>query len=149
MLDCMNQGSVRAWPSGTTMKQLLIGLFIGFGLLGCNDSNTVQPPRRAWVAMAPIQCLGNDWEQDWLAAHDDDYAGYPGDPDGRSGIITDYYGRQEVEVLEVVREPWGGGVCLACSCPAGFTLYLMIPEEDVPTMENLGFRVVDGPSNPD
>lgn len=124
------------------MKPLLLGVFITFGILGCNDSDTLQPPDRAWVATAPIQCLGNDWEQDWLASHDGDYNAYPRDPDGRSQIIIAYYERQEVEVFQVVREPWEEGVCAACSCAAGFTLYLMVPEEDVATMENLGFHQV-------
>ena len=100
------------------MKQLLFGTLITLGILGWNDTETVQPPARAWVATSPVQCLGNDWERDWLDSHDGNYSAYPEDPDSRNKIIVDYYELQEVEVFQVIREPWDDGVCLACSCPA-------------------------------
>ena len=35
---------------------------------------------QTWVAIEPIQCLGNPWEQDWLDNNNGEYDAYPKDP---------------------------------------------------------------------
>lgn len=96
------------------------------------------PPERAWVAIEPIQCLGNPWEQDWLASHHGDYGSYP--RDNPFQIIKDYYRRQGVVVYEAATQARYEVVCLACSCPEGYTLYLEVRRQDVPAMLALGYR---------
>lgn len=49
------------------MKNILF-FIIPFGLFiqSCTHED------RVWVFIDPIQCMGNPWEQAWLAEHDDD-----------------------------------------------------------------------------
>jgi hypothetical protein len=106
--------------------------------------------QQTWVAIEPIQCLGNPWEQDWLD-NGGDYQDYPKDPttpaleQAELEIIKDYYQRQGVEVSDGLNEPKYDNVCLACSCPEGQTLYLQVREEDIPTMLSLGYRLESPP----
>jgi len=101
---------------------------------------TQAPVERAWVAIEPIQCLGNPWERDWLASHQGDYASYPRNKPAEFQIIKDYYRRQGVVVYQAATRDRYQAVCLACSCPEGFTLYLEVRRPDVRTMIGLGYR---------
>ncbi|MEE9270920.1 MAG: hypothetical protein V3V49_11745 [Candidatus Krumholzibacteria bacterium] len=122
---------------------------------GCKNDRRLGPrfpdpsldPNRVWVAIEPIQCLGNPWEQDWLKSNEDSYSAYPKDPT-RQGltpeefeIIKDFYSRQGVVVFEGETRPKYDNVCLACSCPEGHTLYLWVRAGDVETMISFGYRV--------
>lgn len=98
----------------------------------------LRPPEEEWVAMEPVQCLGNPWERDWIERHGNDPQRYPRDRDSVNRIIADYYGRLGVEVRAVVSLPRYDVVCLACSCPRGDTLYLLV--DDARPMLDLGFR---------
>ena len=100
-----------------------------------------------WVAMEPVQCLGNPWEQDWLENHDGDYDSYPKDP-ARPGlepeefeVIQDYYNGGGVGVFEGRTASKYDSVCLACSCPEGHTLFLQVRDQDVEAMVGWGYRV--------
>ena len=129
---------------------VVAGLLCLVSLASCQQVSILRPwppdLARAWVATEPIQCLGNPWEQDWLASHDNDYASYPKDPtkpgleSAEVEIIKDYYRRQGVTVFEVAAKGRYGVVCLACSCPEGYTLYLDVRQQDVPKMISLGYR---------
>src|SRR5512139_1076393 len=101
----------------------------------------------SWVAIEPTQCLTNPWEADWLAHHGGDYDAYPRDystpglePE-EVDIIKDYYRRQGVMVLAATTAPKYDMVCLACNCPEGHTLFLLVRESDVDTMLGFGYRV--------
>ena len=124
-------------------------------ILGCGSDDVGNPgPKTAknvlgntWVAIEPIQCLGNPWEQDWLENNNGDYHSYPKDPTTPGlepeelEIIQDYYERQGVTVFDGKNIPKYEQVCLACSCPEGHTLYLLVRDQDVETMVALGYRV--------
>jgi hypothetical protein len=115
------------------------GLILAFGFL-------YQPPAasgRVWATTDPVQCLGNPWEVDWLKSNKE----YPRDDGQTKAIIKDYYSRQGVTVFDVqyVDSPPGTVVCLACSCPAGYTLYIQIDGNSVEKMEALGYKVSEGP----
>ena len=126
---------------------------------GCGSDDVGNPgPKTAksilgntWVAIEPIQCLGNPWEQDWLENNNWDYHSYPKDPTTPGlepeelEIIQDYYERQGVTVFEGKNVPKYEEVCLACSCPEGHTLYLLVRDQDVETMVTLGYRVESPP----
>ena len=105
-----------------------------------------------WMSIAPIQCLGNPWEIDWLESHDNDYDAYPRDLSKpglereEEQIIRDYYLRQGVIIKGFATTEWDGAVCLACSCPQGYTLYVLIPEQQQEKMLELGFAVTGDPS---
>ena len=99
-----------------------------------------------WVSTWPIQCLGNPWEQDWIDSHGGDPADYPADPNTAGldpeeiEIIKNYYQSQDITIIDVKDADAGVGVCTACSCPAGYILYLKVYVADVGKMEELGYK---------
>lgn len=126
---------------------------------GCNSDDVTKLETKkaqnvstpSWVAIEPIQCLGNPWEQAWLADHDGDHDAYPKDPTSPGlepaelEIIKDYYRERGVTVSQGRNVPKFEAVCLACTCPEGHTLYLRVRDEDVATMVSLGFRAESPP----
>ena len=117
-------------------------------MMSCTEEDTTRSePGRVWVALEPIQCLGNPWERDWLESHNWDYSGYPKDPTAPGlepeefAIIQDFYDRAGVVVFEAETALKYEAVCLACSCPEGHTLYLLVSAESVQKMMELGYRV--------
>lgn len=111
-----------------------------------SEDVNVPAPGRVWVATEPIQCLGNPWEHDWLESHSGDHSGYPKDPSTPGlepkeiAIIQSYYGRQGIEVFATETARKFDVVCLACSCPEGHTLYLLVREQEVEQMIEFGYR---------
>lgn len=114
------------------------------GLAGCLISS-VNQIGQTWMSIAPIQCMGNPWEQDWLASHNNDYDSYPADPTtpeleaGEKEIIRDYFARQGVRIERLDSKQFDGAVCLACSCPAGYTMFALIDDVAKDRMLELGF----------
>ena len=99
-------------------------------------------PGAAWVSIHPIQCDGNPWEEDWLRSNNGSAGLYPRDWGAQRGIILDFYARLGIRVFDARREEWDDPVCGACSCPAGYTLFLQVADEDIGDMTALGFTVV-------
>jgi len=95
---------------------------------------------KVWVAIEPIQCLGNSWEQDWLEKNDNNYSGYPRDREGEFAVIKAYFEGIGVEVHALASRPKYDIVCCACSCARGDTLYLLVNLRDVDRVEDMGFR---------
>ena len=98
-------------------------------------------PRCTWVAIDPIQCLGNPWERDWLEKHDYDYGSYPRDWKLQKQIIWNYYRRLGIGVHDITAHWTMDVVCEACCCPVGYTLYIYVHDKDVQEMIALGFRL--------
>ena len=66
---------------------------------------------------------------------------YPTELEEMLPIITDYYERQGIAIFDS-RIMWTHySVCLACSCPAGYTVYFQVFMRDVQEMIELGFRI--------
>jgi hypothetical protein len=123
---------------------IFIPAVLAITLQSCDDGGgSLLPPDAAWVATEPTQCLTNPWEQEWLARHDGNYAAYPRDLEAQEAIIAAYYAGLGVEVEAIVSRPKYEVVCLACSCPRGDTLYLLVAEDDAEMMELLGYRKED------
>ena len=92
---------------------------------------------KVWAIMRPLQCLGNPWEQDWVAHHKKS-AVYPQREEKK--IITDFFGRQQIHVFSIrLRSYEGGALCQTCDCPRGDTLYLLVDAEDAPLLKTFGF----------
>ncbi|PIR89626.1 MAG: hypothetical protein COU07_01915 [Candidatus Harrisonbacteria bacterium CG10_big_fil_rev_8_21_14_0_10_40_38] len=93
-------------------------------------------PEKTWVQIDPRQCNMNPWQEvviDEPAPADDD------------SLIRSYYASQNVEVFDIKRKVTQEVVCLACSCPTGETVYLLVSNGDVNSMLAFGFQL----SNPD
>ena len=133
---------------------LLIGLI---SIAGCikQGINLPKETGKTWVEIDPIQCLGNPWEVDWLKAHEEEfkdkpygaYGEYPRDfntlelESEEIRIIKDYYQKQGITIFDVKSEWTHEGVCDACDCPEGYTLYLLISDSDVDKMLELGYKI--------
>ena len=110
-------------------------------LFGCiTDATGPRHGQKVWVAIEPIQCLGNLWERDWLAKHDQDYSGYPRAREGELAVIKAYFEGKGISVHALASRPKYAIVCCACSCGRGDTLYLLVNARDVLWMEDMGFR---------
>ena len=92
-----------------------------------------------WVSTDPIQCLGNSWEQDWLAQHDNDFSQYPRDEAGRLRIFREFFEEQGVNIHKIeVTFPYNG-TCNGCACPRGDRISSLIDEAALPIMLEWGF----------
>jgi hypothetical protein len=130
-----------------TMRSLLAVTLVGLlAITGCVEEEIINPTE-SWVATDPIQCLGNPWERDWLESHDGDYRSYPRDPvtpglePQEEEIIREFYDRLGISIIEIETAQTYDQVCLACSCPQGYTLYLLVPGSNVQAMLDLGYRL--------
>jgi len=138
------------------MKNIIIfTLLLGIILIAGCVKQAVDKPKfnlpkedgKIWVQIDPVQCLGNTWEVDWMKSHDNNYSAYPRDvhtselEQEEIQIIKNYYQKQGVTIFEVKSERTHGTVCEACSCPQGYTLYLLVSDYDIDKMLELGYKV--------
>lgn len=148
------------------MRKPILFLILVFGtifLSACtqiSDDNSIFNPQKPvveekpidkslleniWIEGYPIQCLGNPWEQEWLEQNDNNYAAYPQSKQDRLAIMKNYYVRQDKTIYEAkiltFEELFGEnvGVCEACSCSAGYVLYLLVPQKDVDWWLNFSY----------
>ena len=115
-------------------------------LSGCMPTEPDKPPicrLCTWVAIDPIQCMLNPWEQEWLEEHPGEM--YPLELEEMLPIIIDYYERLGIRVIDSEIYWTHNEVCLACTCAAGYTVYFLVRKWDVGRMLDLGFRL----ENPD
>lgn len=135
-------GMVRKEVKRMRGRILITSLLILLLLPSCKVDGPVDSPifrKGAWVAIDPIQCMGNPWEREWLEKHPGEL--YPLELDDMLPIIIDYYERQGIRIVDS-RILWThNSVCLACSCPAGYTVYFLVSRRDVQMMLELGFRI--------
>ncbi len=102
-------------------------------LTACRDDEEGQ----VWVSIAPIQCLGNSWEQDWLLTHE--YDEYPTDQGDRQRIFREFFEEQGVKIHRIkVTNPYTV-VCHACFCARGDRISCLIDETNLATMLEWGF----------
>ena len=99
--------------------------------------------QKTWVEIDPIQCGGNPWEKDWLESHPDDFSIYARlITNEKIELIKNYYKKQDIEIFDVKSFPWEDVVvCESCSCPAGYTLSLLVSNSDVDKMLEFGYKI--------
>ena len=129
----MDLGRIRAGNAKPLLWMLLVSWALPFS---CQEREDLP-----WVSVDPIQCLGNSWEQDWLARHNNDFSQYPHDEAGRFRIYREFFEKQGMTIHSIeVTFPYNA-VCLACGCPRGDRISCLIDEAGLPTMLEWGFRV--------
>lgn len=124
---------------GRFLVILLLSLLL---VSSCKTDGPIDPPmirKCIWVAIDPIQCMGNPWEQEWLEEHPGEP--YPLELEDMLPIIIDYYERLGIVIADSSILWTHNSVCLACSCPAGYTVYFLVPRRYVQRMLDLGFRI--------
>jgi len=95
---------------------------------------------RIWMSIDPVQCLGNEWEQDWLEHTGNNYE-----------VWTDLSEAEQLEIFKVFYEGQGviiheldvtypyEDVCLACSCPRGDRIHILVDAGNLEQMLDWGF----------
>jgi hypothetical protein len=86
-----------------------------------------------WVKIDPQQCYS---------------------PWGKSIIDSEiikayYYNNYGIFISDIKTKMYGPdvSVCMACGCPAGFTIYLLVPNPDVYKMLDFGYKISNSPLN--
>lgn len=66
-------------------------------------------------------------------------------PHSQVELVRAYYQSYGVQVAEVkaVSLQEGYAVCLACGCPATYTVYLLVPVDQVGTLQQQGYQISD------
>ena len=96
--------------------------FIAFGAYfpGCLFDGDDTSDQEVWMSIAPIQCGGNAWEIE-------------------EQTIEDYLEDRGADVLNIETSTFTEAVCLACSCPNGQRIDILINEDDVSILLVEGF----------
>jgi hypothetical protein len=145
--------TIRHRPRGLQIS-LTVGIIFGLVLPGATiialwSGNAVpwdrlpDRPGATWVSIEPIQCLGNPWEEDWLRSNNASAFAYPREWTAQRQIIIDYYSGLGIHIIDARRETPDNAIrCTACSCGAGYFVFLQVSDGDIGAIVALGFEVV-------
>src|SRR5437867_4755027 len=99
---------------------------------------------KTWITMDPLQCPEYSGGMDnWSKAHNN--ATYPVGQGNDDTSIKNYYKKQGIVIFDTRIVSWPDtGVCAACSCPTGDTLYLLVSNSDVSKMQKFGYSIILG-----
>ncbi len=132
-------------PHGKDLMILAALLLLFFA---CRSNKEGNAREKIWMQTEPVQCLGNPWEQDWLATKGRKYEDYPkGDPrvleEAEKEIIRSFFEKEGIRIYKVegVSFPDSVMLCDACDCPQGYTLNVLIAPADSARLRNFGFRI--------
>lgn len=98
---------------------------------------------KTWVEIDPIQCGHNPWESNWPESNNDSYSSYPREVQ-EIEKIKNYYQKQGIFIFDVRLKLTHEIVCLACCCPRGDTLYVLVSDSDVNKMLQFGYEISEG-----
>lgn len=112
------------------MKKVFLILLLMF-LVGCIHRDVV------WVEKEPIQCLGNEWEQDYLERNNIKFEEYPTELENK--ILKEFYLGKGVKIYGIKKEKIEAVFCQACSCPRGDKIKVLIDKKDLKKMEGFGW----------
>src|SRR3989338_7217009 len=104
---------------------------------------------KIWVKTDPKQCYSNPWEQDWKETHNNDTSAYHDkkpiniEPEEEE-IIKQYFNKTGINVYQLYSQTYqeqgkSQVACRACSCPQGYTLYILIRKNDLLKVSQFGF----------
>ncbi len=92
----------------------------GAYLPGCLFDGDDASDRQIWMSIAPIQCGGNAWEIE-------------------DKTIEAYLADLGADVIDLKTSTFAEAVCLACSCPNGQRVDILIDKDDVSILLTEGF----------
>lgn len=127
------------------MKAPILISILATLIASCGNSKNAQN-KIVWLTIDPIQCLGNPWEKAWVA--ENSYEEYPiGHPREfetvEEMILREYFTNQDIVISKVQHKsyPEDMMVCEACSCPAGYHLYIAVdPKFKDRLVDEFGFK---------
>jgi streptogramin lyase len=99
---------------------------------------------KTWVAMDSLQCPehGLDLMDNWSKMHNN--ATYPIGQGYDAASIKNFYKNQGFVIFDTRIVSSGTGVCAACGCPTGDTVYLLVSNSDVSKIQKFGYSVILG-----
>lgn len=127
------------------MKYLFPGLMALLLISSCGNSDKLQI-KTVWMTTDPIQCLENPWEKEWTQQYPN--GNYPtGDPrqfeEPEQLILrTHMLDNHDVTILRIRYKPYpeDAMVCEACTCPAGYSLYIEVAATDKDKLAETPFK---------
>ena len=95
-----------------------------------------------WLSIMPVQCQGNPWEQ-FERPPDKNVPNLTETQEAE--LVKDYYDEQGITIFEVkfIQPSPETAVCLACNCPRGDTLQVLVAEGDVTKMLSFGYTKIE------
>ncbi len=124
---CMNTKTILAFL-------LITALF----LAGCIEEPAPPQPREEWLSYEPVQCQQNPWEI-WHKGLNRQYFRQPTEEE----ILVDYFKTvHNIQILDTIKIPAPPDFvsCKACTCARGDTIKVLIKENDVSKMLELGWK---------
>ena len=102
----------------------------------CGKSGVIKEAEVEWLEYAPKQCKSNPWDE-WYATGEVLYEIEPEEEQ----LVRDWLSNEFNVGVQAysVKGNEDAVVCLACSCPRGDTIRVMVYEEDVSKMLEIGF----------
>lgn len=117
------------------------------GVVGCTKIACTMPPATEWLAMRPVQCMGNPWQQ--MTSKGDGMDGIYSDPELLA--IDNFFEDKGIDLVEVgfLYPPMADNTCSACTCARGDWLLVRAKAADASKLEaTYGFSRLgsaDGP----
>ena len=96
-------------------------MFFGLSGPGCLFNNNGDATHRVWMSIAPVQCGGNAWQMEEKS-------------------LEDYLKDRGAEIFDQRSRTFAEAVCLACSCPTGERIDVLINEDHVDILLAEGFH---------
>ena len=96
------------------------------------EKKTSPSQNKVWVSINPVQCKGNPWEKNFPQENNDE------------DTIKKYYQSLKFTIYDIKITPSSPGtiVCMACSCPRGDTIKVMVSQADADKLISQGFKKV-------
>ena len=92
------------------------------------------------MSIDPVQCLSNEWEQDWLEKNGNNFQLWSElTHEEQLEIFKAFYEDQGIMIHDMdVTYPYEE-VCTACSCPRGDRLHVLVDADNLEQMLDWGF----------
>ncbi len=90
-------------------------------------------PSKTWMEFEPTQIWNKPWDFPWQ------HYGL-GMTSEEINVVKNYYQEKGIVIFDARAASWGEvAICEALDCPAGYTLYLLISNTEIPALQKLGF----------
>ena len=99
----------------------IVGTILIVAVSGCTTIDN----SKKWVSVEPVQCGGNAWEIDYFINNCEQR--YPEEEE--EDLIRFYFEKNSVETFDFQKQEKYETVCLACNCPRGDEISLLISKE--------------------
>lgn len=95
---------------------------------------------KIWMSIDPVQCLGNDWELDWLSKNNNNFDLWAQmTEEEQLQVFKEYFENRGVVIHDMdVTQPYEE-VCLECDCPRGDRIHVLVDDAHLNQLLSWGF----------